>query len=300
MRRSAWLLALVGLLAGCGGGSPHFQRADGWNVLSGQGALAAANVPFAASDRNLKSPPSATVATLPRGGVLIWAMVSRTAKRPESTPLPLRLSEGLPSNPFEGLGCAPAVSRSRCYAASGSVHRLVAQLRHFFVDLYVFFGTDRPAAASVTAANAELARLRFPREQSTAAAPACPARSGNGAYATTISPTSGPPGSTVTVSGPLPVIAEDGTYAGQIATRVDAYWNLDFRKWWTASTSSPLPSVPGSPVRHLGTQHVATLCGYRLRVTIPSYARGRYPIEVLYGDRHGSASFAPVDFEVTS
>jgi hypothetical protein len=270
-------------------------------VLSGQGELAAANVPFAASDRSLKSPPSRTVATLPRGGVVIWAMVSSPGKLPPgSTPLPLRLSEALPSNPFEGFSCAPAVPTSRCYAASGSVRRLVARLRHHLVDLYVFFGTDHPAAASVAAANAELARLRFPREQSTVAAPPCPTRSGAGAYTTAISPSSGPPGSVVVVSGSLPVVEEDGTYGGQTATHVDAYWNLDFRKWWTAWTSSPLPSIAGSPVRHLGKQNVAKLCRYRLRITIPSVAPGRYPIEVLSGNAQGTASFAPAPFQVTS
>jgi hypothetical protein len=294
------ILLLAFLAVGCGGsGKPRFESAAGWERLSGQNELAAANVHFAAADRSLASPPSETVARLPRRGVVIWAMVSRSAG-PGSTPLPLRLSEAVPSNPFEGFRCAPAVSESRCLAASGSIRHLEARVGRYFADLYVFFGTDRPATASLAAANAELARLRFPGEQPTAAsAPACPTRSGTDTYATTLNPSAGPAGSTVTVSGPLGVMGKDGTYYGQTAHDVKAYWNLDFRKWWSALTPSPFASVRGSPVELLGKQVVAKLCRYELRVTIPSTPRGTYPIEVLAGEGKTRASFGPVSFRVT-
>ena len=304
MRRAA-VLALVALVAaGCGGASkPRFQAANGWHLLSRQAELAAANVPFAVADRSLASPPSRTVATLPRDGVVIWATFSRSGGKlpPRSTPLPLRLAEAMRSNPFEGFGCAPAVSESRCNAASGSIRRLGAQVGRYYVDLYVFFGTDHPAAASVAAADAELARLRFPHEGTPGSTPpVCPALSGHGAYDTTVSPSAGRPGSAVTVSGPLGVIDESGTYGGQTATRVDAYWNLDFARWWSALTPSPSPAVAGSRVRHLGRQDVAQRCRYRLQLRIPFVQPGKYPVEVLYGDSQGQASFAPVEFRVTN
>jgi len=130
----------------------------------------------------------------------------------------------------------------------------------------------------------------------------CTARTGPGAYDTTLSRSSGPAGSTLTVSGPLPVTAEDGSYAGQTATDVDVYWNLDFDKWWSVLGYSPSPAgaVAGSPVQHLGTQDVSQLCRYQVPVVIPSVGPGVYPIEVLYGDSEGHASFAPVSFEVTA
>ena len=295
------VLALVAALAaGCGGSAkPRFRSATGWQVLSGQNELAAANVPFASADRSTTSPPSRTVATLPRRGVLIWAMVSRSAG-PGSTPLPLRLSEAVPVNPFEGFGCAPAVSTAHCFAASGSVRRLVAQAGRYDVDLSVFFGTDRPAKASLAAANAELARLRFPGAgPAAAAAPTCPVPTGNENYDTRLSRTSGPAGTTVTVSGRLGLIGEDGTYYGQTATNVETYWNLDFPKWESALGPTPLASVAGSPVKLLGRQDVASLCGYRVRVTIPRVPPGRYPIEVLSGKGKSGGSFAPVTFRVT-
>jgi hypothetical protein len=296
-------VAFMALLAGCGGAAkPSFQAASGWHLLSNHGELAAANVPFAAADRSAASPPSRTVATLPRDGVMIWAMFSRPGgKLPaRSAPLPLRLTEAMPSNPFEGFRCAPAVPESRCYAASGSVRRLGARVGPYYLDLYVFFGTDHPAVDSVAAADAELARLRIPHARSAVStAPVCPALSGKDAYRTTVSPSAGPPGSTVTVSGPLGVVDESGTYGGQTATHVDAYWNLDFARWWSALTGSPSRSVEGPPVRHLARQEVAKRCGYRLRLRIPLVAPGTYPIEVLYGDSKGRASLAPVEFRVT-
>lgn len=130
------------------------------------------------------------------------------------------------------------------------------------------------------------------------AGPKCPVRTGPGAYLTSIAPAAGPPGTRVTVSGRLPVVDESGRDIGQTATKVDAYWNLDPGKWWTALTRSPLAAVSGSRVRHLGHQDVAKLCGYRVRIEIPPVRRGIYPIEVLYGDSKGRAGFGPVHFQV--
>jgi hypothetical protein len=301
-RTVAMLALTAALAAGCGGaGKPRFRSADGWQLLSGHGELAAANVPFAAEDRTTTSPPSRTVATLPRRGVLIWAMVSRAGQAPpvRSTPLPLRLREAFVSNPFEGFGCAPAVTTGNCYSASGSVRRLQAWSGRYEADLYVFFGTDHPSAASVRAANAELARLQLPGGKQPSPTPlVCPPRR-DGAYATRLSRSAGPPGSTVTVSGSLGVLNEDGTYGGQTAKDADAYWNLDFRKWWSALERKPLPAVAGSPVENLGRQDVSQRCTYRIRFTVPSVRPGSYPIDVLSGAGKSQSSFAPVRFRVT-
>jgi len=164
MSRSVGLLVVfvaVAVLAGCGrsGGTPRFEPATAWHLLSGNGELAAANVPFAERDRSLASPPARTVATLPRRGVVIWALVSRAGKDPRR-PLRLRLTGAARSNPFEGFSCAPAVPLSRCFAASGSVRRLHGRMAGYDVDLYVFLGTDRPSPAQIAAVDAEFARLR--------------------------------------------------------------------------------------------------------------------------------------------
>jgi hypothetical protein len=134
----------------------------------------------------------------------------------------------------------------------------------------------------------------------------CPARTGTEAYETTLRPSSGMSGSTVAVSGPLPVRRENGTYGSQTSTEVDVYWNLNFDKWWSVlgNSPSPLASVAGTPVKLLGKQAVATLCTYQVQVEIPAVPPGAYPIEVLYqGPASGGpsfASFAPTKFQVTS
>jgi len=134
----------------------------------------------------------------------------------------------------------------------------------------------------------------------------CLARTGAGAYDTTLRPSSGLSGSAVAVFGPLPVIRENGTYGGQTSTEVEVYWNLNFNKWWSVlgNSPSPLASVTGTPVKLLGKQGVVTLCTYQVHVEIPAVPPGRYPIEVLYqGPASGGpsfASFAPTKFQVTS
>jgi hypothetical protein len=299
----AMLVLVAVLAAGCGGaGKPRFQSAAGWQLLSGHNELAAANVPFAPADRSLESPPSSTVAALPRRGVLIWAMVSHPGPPPPgwSTPLPLRLRETYRSNPFEGFRCAPAVTIDNCDSASGSVRRLQAWSGPYEVDLFVYFGTDRPTSASVRAANAELARLQLPQTKTTTAAPpVCSVPKEGGGYDTRLSRSSGPPGSTVTVSGLLGVLSEDGTYGGQMAKDADAYWNLNFHKWWSVLGPKPLPAVPGSPVESLGRQDVSRRCTYRFRITVPAVRPGSYPINVLSGVGKSQSSFAPVSFRVT-
>ena len=49
----------------------RFEAASGWRLLSRQGELVAANVQLAKQDTSLLSPPSHTVAALPRNGLLL-------------------------------------------------------------------------------------------------------------------------------------------------------------------------------------------------------------------------------------
>ena len=142
---------------------------------------------------------------------------------------------------------------------------------------------------------------------STTKAQDCPALTGPAAFDTHLSPSSGPAGTPVTVSGALPAQDGDGTVPGQTVTEVFAYWNLDLDEW-TSVYTAPTAAVGGSAVQRLATQDVANLCSYRFEVTIPSVAPGTYPIEVLYrwqpaypdGSGWGEASFASANFQVTA
>lgn len=283
----------VGVAAGCGGTKPHFGSAPGWHLLAGHHELAAGRVIFAPADRRLEltSPPSRTVASLPRDGTVIWATYLRGGNTHyPRRKLPLRVEQGEPSNPVEGFHCAPAVKTSRCFSASGSVWRLFGRYGAYDLDVYVFFGTDHPVPSEFAGADAELALLRLPGAP-TASTPKpaeCRKPAGTGYYDTAIRPSSGPPGTTVVVSGRVPP-----------SSAVTAYWNLDLDHWSSITTSDPV-AAHGGPVEFLGTQNVTGLCAYDVRVTIPTARPGSYPIDVLYGEREGSASLAPVTFRVTS
>lgn len=126
-------------------------------------------------------------------------------------------------------------------------------------------------------------------------------------YIPVLSPSSGPAGSTVTISGPLPVVDEAGTYVGPGNPNISVYWNLDLDHWTSILTSpnSPTASVTGSPVQHLGTQQVTGgACNFQIQVTIPSVAPGTYPIQLL-GEWSGATGattgpFPPVNYQVTA
>lgn len=172
--RTAATLALVALLAGCGSGhrpsavepattirGPGFLAAPGWHVL-GYGfsqppdapEASVANVQFAATDRSEQSPPSRTVASLPREGVVIWALLSpRWGPVDDRFPvkrLPLRVGEAVATAPPEG------------FSARGAVRRLDARVAGYDVSLSVFFGAKNPSAAAIAAANRALTLLFFP------------------------------------------------------------------------------------------------------------------------------------------
>jgi len=295
MARAAAVVALLAALAaGCGGSSrPGFAQARGWNVITEPGQIvSAANVPFARADRS-ESAPVRTVASLPRPGIVIWVQWLRRGRLPAEDrhyprrPLPLRVASMTAVAP-EGFTC-PRLARHGC-----STRALQARSEQWDVAVWVFFGAADPLPMQVAAADAELARLRLPDAAvpPAAATARCPRPSGTGWYDSTVRPASGSAGTTVLVSGRLP----EGR---QPPSEVVAYWNLDFGHWTTISSSSPEAAVAGSPVRFLGTRNVSGSCSYRVRVTIPGVAPGRYPLEVLYGNARFGASFAPVEFRVT-
>jgi hypothetical protein len=162
--------AAVAVVAGCGNAGPvppatsvrgpGFADAAGWHTL-GYGLsrppnapdASAATIAFARADRS-QSAPAETEASLPRGGILLWAQLQPRwtkvdARFPPRKP-PLRLTESVPSPGFEG------------FAETGSIRRLDARVAGYDVDLVVFFGSARPSRSAVAAANRELARLFFP------------------------------------------------------------------------------------------------------------------------------------------
>jgi hypothetical protein len=283
--------AVAALVAGCGGAAkPRFRTARGWHAITEPGQIvSAANVRFASADRS-QSEPNRTIASLPRYGVVIWvewlrpSQVHGSGQLYPRRSLPLRVEDATYPGAPEGSTC-PATAPS-CF-----VGHLSASEAGWVFEVWIFFGTANPLPEDIAAADAELARLRLPDAQpASAKAPVkCPKLTGTRYYDTSVRPSSGPVGTNVVVSGRLPA-----------SSSVTAYWNLDFAHWPTISTPAPEAAAAGWPVHFVGMRNVAGECSYRLRVKIPAVAPGRYPIEVLYGTARFGASFAPVEFRVTS
>jgi hypothetical protein len=148
------------------GPGPGFRSAAGWHRLQNglsapplESVATAATVPIAKRDRG-QSDPSHTVASLPRGGVVLW--IQFFPRRPEvrekyfpQTHLPLRLADtaALKGRP-EGFPCGA----SGC----GQTRALQARAEGYDITVFVFFGRAHPSAAQRLAAGKELARLALP------------------------------------------------------------------------------------------------------------------------------------------
>lgn len=166
--------------------------------------------------------------------------------------------------------------------------------------------------AGIEASRANAAKfpsaLHFSRAAATQTQhPQCTANAKLTSFTPSLSSSSGSPGSTITVSGPLPVLDESGTLIGQTSNEIIAYWNLDLNHWETALTAplSPAPAVAASAVQLLGTQDVASVCNYSFQIKIPSSVpSGTYPIQLLTeaSDETGvaTAPMPPVNYQVTA
>lgn len=140
---------------------PGFLPAAGWNIVQTGPTVPplaptamAANVPFAASDAALTSPPEATIRSLGANGVLLHAMFVRSddtsgqGQYPQRT-LPLRLSDARPGS-LEG------------FPTGGETLRLGAHAAGYEIDVLIVFGAAKPSQAVRAAAEEELARLVVP------------------------------------------------------------------------------------------------------------------------------------------
>jgi hypothetical protein len=123
------------------------------------------------------------------------------------------------------------------------------------------------------------------------------------AYLPSLSSSSGPAGSTVTVFARLPLFDEAGKYVGPGTPRISAYWNLDLDRWTSilSTPRSPSATVAGVRVEYLATHRVTGGCDFRMKVTIPPARPGTYPLVFLYRYPNGAGDAnGPVKFRVTA
>jgi hypothetical protein len=134
-----------------------FVPARGWNVLQAATRATrarpvrqaiAANVPLRPED-DADGIPYATLLSLPSNGVVVVASFTPTgvASSPEGE-LPLRLRDATPHREAQLRPTNPL-----------GQYRLRSDVNGYAVDVNVYFGTRRPAAAVITAAQRQLDRL---------------------------------------------------------------------------------------------------------------------------------------------
>ena len=115
-----------------------------------------------------------------------------------------------------------------------------------------------------------------------------------------LSPRVGAVGQVVTVSGVLPRNGQG--QPGHPTIKLEAWWNLDQSRWFTALTSHPAAASQGRVFEVASTRvPKPNPCTFALSFRVPKIAAGRYDIVVVYFSTPlSAASFASTRFTVTS
>lgn len=117
-------------------------------------------------------------------------------------------------------------------------------------------------------------------------------------YQPVLVPQSGPPGTSVTADGPIPLFGQDGQYIP--TSKVSLWWNLDPDAWPSALTSSPSPAESDRVVS-LGHTNASGQCEWVIQFEVPDFPPGTYNVVGLHHGRdpREAASFPLTTFEVT-
>jgi hypothetical protein len=267
---------------------PYFYPdAEGWYLHhspaspAGNGMIAwASTVPFEPDDLSPQAPaiPTVTLTKMPPGSVVIVAQVVAhggevTIPWPKGSEEPLRLSDADIRGPV---------------AEEPSVPMTVYDLETSYVSVRTYFAGDSPSGSLISQSQSELDTLQLP--------PACPVpASPDDAhwYQFGLSETSGPPGTSVDVTGYLGFDLPDGTYEHD-PTTIELWWDADPDAW-----PSLLSDNPDGELLAEGEQ---SGCAVDLTFVVPTSAlMGHHSVVALATDqsRSGATKFGSGSFEVT-
>jgi hypothetical protein len=200
---------------------------------------------------------------MPSDGAFLWLYEFQEVSAPQR-PTRLELDESSLAS-YEGSGCVPTYridfSDSRrvfsVHAAFGGQagQGLGQQMLDSLNSLVV---SERASKASPTP-------------------PDCPPV-GEGEYRIELSESSGAPGSTIEVTGPTPIYAEDGSYR-EPSGEIQLWWNANPDEWESVlpGGQEPVPDEPGE-VLLVGTAQLAGTCTFRTSFTVPDVPPGDYTI----------------------
>ena len=270
-----------------------FTGTTGWHIQdSGRAPVPWESVAWASTVRfdqadlapNAPAIPPATIAGLPPNGIIVTALVVPSAYDP---------SKGAyPPGALDGLDLSKARVRGPTAEEPPGSYTVI-ELPNGYVLVRVYFGTSAPSAALVRKAQAELDTLQIP--------PVCPVPPG--AYQPVLSVTSGPPGTQVTVSGPVSYQGMDGTY--EVAKeQMQVWWNFqsDNSNRWTdllPGGASPSPANSGA-VTMVTSATTDGVCSWQASFAVPDVPAGAYPITVLIVSGPSATSGGSLIFHVTA
>jgi len=112
-------------------------------------------------------------------------------------------------------------------------------------------------------------------------------RARRGAFTPTLSRSSGPVATTVTITGTIPPTGENGKPAD--LARLVVWWNLDPR-YPSPTVASRTPARPGRLIKLRVIPLTDGQSHYRAILTVPRARPGRYPVDVLQEARDGSVA----------
>lgn len=131
-----------------------------------------------------------------------------------------------------------------------------------------------------------------------ASPPDCPPVA-EGGYQLTMAPSAGGPGTEVTLSGPVPLFGEDGTYDGT-DDQIDFWWNVDPDQWDTAMPGSDPAGAGDGSTTFLGSEPLGDSCRFEFVFEVPDYEPGDYPVIGLILGGGGGTLYDAVEFHVNS
>ncbi len=269
-----------------------FTGTTGWHIQdSGRAPLPGGSVAWASTVRfdqadlapNAPAIPPTTIASLPPNGIIVTAEVVPSEYDPSNGAYPPRT---LASLDLSG-------AKLRGPEAEEPPGNYAVMEIQGYVLVRVYYGTSTPSAALVRKAQAELDTLQIP--------PVCPVPPG--AYKPVLSVTSGPPGTQVTVSGPVSYQGMDGTY--EVAKeQMQVWWNFqsDNSNRWTdllPGGASPSPANSGA-VTMVTSATADGVCSWQASFAVPDVPAGAYPITVLIVSGPGATGGGSLIFHVTA
>lgn len=136
----------------------------------------------------------------------------------------------------------------------------------------------------------------------TATPPDCPPVA-EGGYEARVAPAAGPTESEVTISGPVPLYGEDGSYKGP-GDAIEFWWNADPNQPETllsfrSGGPEPVPANPEENVVRLGSIDPESHCTFEFQFEVPDASPGDYPIAVLQYGGGGGGLYDDAQFQVT-